>query len=165
MITNNTNLTAKKGASLVEILIASSVITLTLVVLISVYSMVAKFALSNVRVLKATVLVEEVTEVLGYMRDAGFNSNIASLVDDTTYRVYWDGTVWTIITAPVLLEERYDVSFALSPVYRDTNFNVISSGGTLDNNSRKVVITVAWREGVATSTKSAETYLFNVFNN
>lgn len=162
---NNVNFIKGRGASLVEIIIASSVITLTLVVLISVYSMVAKFALSNVRVLKATILAEEAVEVLGYMRDAGYASNIALLNNGTTYRIFWDGTKWISLTSSVLLEERYDVAFVLSPVYRDANFNVVSNGGTLDLGSRKAVITVSWREGQASSTKSLETYLFNTFNN
>lgn len=157
------------GFSMVEVIVASSIISVTLLVLVSVYSAVARYSLSNVRALKASQLVEESIEVLHYLRDSGYTRNIAQLTVGSTYYLYWDQTVgsgsWTATTSDILLENRYQVSFALSSVYRDTNFNVVSSGGTLDSGSRKAVVSISWREGTATTTKTGETYLFNIFNN
>ena len=153
------------GASLVEVVIASSIISLTLVTLVTVYSLVARYSLNNVRNLKATALVEEEAEVLGFLRDSGWTQNIASLSNNTTYRLYWNGTAWVVSTTAPLLENRYDVTFQLSPVYRNASFNVVTSGGTLDTGSRKAVLTVSWRESRATTTKTAEVYLFNIANN
>ncbi|MES2223372.1 MAG: prepilin-type N-terminal cleavage/methylation domain-containing protein [Patescibacteria group bacterium] len=157
------------GVSLVEVVIASSIISIALLVLVSVYSAVARYSLSNVRTLKATQLVEEGIEVLQYLRDSGYTKNIASLTNGNAYHLYWDANVnggtWTATTSNILLENRYQINFVLSPVSRDTNFNVVSSGGTVDTGSKKATVSVSWRESAATSTKSAETYLFNIFNN
>lgn len=157
------------GFSMVEVIVASSIISVTLLVLVSVYSAVARYSLSNVRALKASQLVEESIEVLHYLRDSGYTRNIAQLTVGSTYYLYWDQTVgsgsWTATTSDILLENRYQVSFALSSVYRDTNFDVVSSGGILDSGSRKAVVSISWREGAATTTKTGETYLFNIFNN
>ncbi len=154
---------------MIEVIIASSIISLTLFTLVSVYSAVARYSLSNVRALKATQLVEEGVEVLHYLRDSGYTANIASLTLGSTYHLYWDSTVgsgtWTATTTNIELENRYQIDFVLSAVSRDNNFNVVTSGGTTDNNSRKALITVSWKEGVSTTTKSGETYLFNIFNN
>lgn len=155
----------KSGASLVEVVIASSIISLTLVTLVTIYSLVARYSLNNVRNLKATALVEEEAEVLGFLRDSGWTRNIVSLSNNTTYRLYWNGTSWVASTTAPLLENRYDVTFILYPVYRNASFNVVTSGGTLDTGSRKAVLTVSWRESHATTTKTAEVYLFNIANN
>lgn len=158
-----------RGIGLAEIIIASSIISITLLVLVSVYSSVAKYSISNVRSLKATQLVEESIEVLKYLRDSGYTNNIASLSNGTTYHLFWDENVasgsWTATTSNILLENKYQINFVLSSVARDASFNVVTSGGTLDSGSRKATISVSWREGSATSTKTAETYLFNIFNN
>ena len=153
------------GVSLIEIVIASAIMSVTLVSLVSVYSAIEKYSFANVRSLKAIELAEEAGEVLRFMRDSGWTANIASLTNGTTYRTYWTGTAWTISTTAPLIESKYDVSFVLSAVNRDTNYNVVSSGGTLDTSSRKALISVAWKENNATSTKTSEEYLFNVFNN
>ncbi|MFA6050157.1 MAG: prepilin-type N-terminal cleavage/methylation domain-containing protein [Candidatus Paceibacterota bacterium] len=155
----------KKGVSLIEVVIATSIISLTLVTLVTVYSLVAKFSLSNVRAFKATGLAEESVEVLGYLRDVSWSQNISPLTLGTTYRLYWDGTTWTATTTAPLIESRYDVTFVLTSVYRDSNFNVVSSGGTLDSGSRKAAVNISWRDGSATTTKAIETYIFNTFNN
>jgi len=158
-----------KGLGLVEIIVASSIISVTLLVLVSVYSAVAQYSLSNVKTLKATQLVEEGVEVLSYLRDSGYTKNIASLTEGDTYYLYWDATVdsgsWTATTSNILLENKYQIDFILSPVYRDSDFNVVASGGTLDPGSRKVTVNVSWRQQSTINTKSTETYLFNIFNN
>jgi prepilin-type N-terminal cleavage/methylation domain-containing protein len=159
----------KNGVSLIEIIIASSIISITLLVLVSVYSSVARYSLSNIKVLKSTQLVEEGVEVLKYLRDSGYTNNIASLSNSTPYYLYWDQNIyagtWTATTSNILLENRYSISFTLYPVNRDASFNVVSSGGSLDSSSRRAVVNVSFREGNSTTTKTTETYIFNIFNN
>lgn len=159
----------KNGVSLVEIIIASSIISVTLLVLVSVYSLVARYSISNIKTLKATQLVEEGVEVLKYLRDSGYTQNIAPLANSTSYYLYWDQNIspglWTATTSNILLENRYEVKFVLSPVYRDSDFNVVSSGGSIDNDSKKATISVSYRESGATTTKSTEAYIFNIFDN
>lgn len=159
----------KSGIGLVEIIIASSIISITILVLLTVYTMVSKHSNYNIYTLKGSQIAEETIEVLKFLRDSGWNSNIETLSTNTTYHPYWNINLvpnrWTAVTSNILLENKYEVSFVLSDVYRDGSHNVVSSGGTLDNGSRKVNINVSWRQNGATSTKSMETYLFNIFNN
>lgn len=155
-----------RGVGLVEIVIASSIISLVLVAIVNVYSLVERRALANIKVLKGTELVEEGVEVVRFLRDSGWTSNIASLQVGTTYRLCCEeGVPWSISNSAPLIEDKYDRTIVISNVYRDSNFNVVSSGGTLDSGSRKVTVSVFWSEGAGTTTKTAETYLFNIFNN
>lgn len=157
------------GISLVEIVIASAIISLTISILLFIYVTVSRYSNNNIYVLKASQLGEETIEVLKFLRDSGWNKYISPLTIGTTYHPYWDTSYtpnrWTATTSNILLENKYQISFVLSNVYRDNNHNVVATGGSLDSGSRKVNVTVLWREGGATSTKSFETYLFNIFNN
>lgn len=159
----------KKGVGLVEIIVASSIISITVLVLLSVYTMVSNYSLTNIKQLKGAELAEETVEVLKFFRDSSWTKNIAPLTTGVTYHPYWNVTLvpkaWTATTSNILLENEYQVSFVLSNVNRDSNYNVVTSGGTLDAGSKKVNITVTWTDAGVTTTKKMETYLFNIFNN
>lgn len=159
----------KSGMGMVEIIVASSIISITLLVLVSVYSAVARYSVANVLTLKATQLSEEGVEVLKYLKDSGYTENLASLTLGDTYHLYWDvnvgGGSWTATTSNILLEDKYEIDFVLYPVYRDSNFDVVSSGGTVDPDSLRAVVNVIWHQYGSTNTKTKETYLFNIFDN
>ena len=151
--------------SIVEIVIGASIIAVALVVLVNSYTLIARYALSDTKVLKAAMLSEEGVEILKFMRDSGFAANIAPLTNGATYRFSWDDAKWTSTTVHSWIDSRFDRTFVLSAVNRDASNNVVSSGGTLDSGSKKATISVAWREGSATTTKTIEMYLFDIFNN
>lgn len=153
------------GLSLIEILIGSAIISVTLVSMVAAYAAVERYAFANMHALKATHLAEEGVEAIKFMRDSGWASNISSLSDNTAYHLYWDGSKWTSTTSEYYIDTKFDRVFTLSPVNRDGSYNVVSSGGSPDSNSRKATVTVSWRGYSATSTKVVEVYLFNIFNN
>lgn len=159
----------KSGFGLIEIVVASSIISLTIFTLLYVYTTVSKYSNSNVHSLKAIQLGEETVEILKYLRDSGWDQNIQSLTLGAEYHPYWDTDMtphtWTLTSSNILLEDKYEVSIVFSSVYRDPSHNVVSSGGTLDAESRKANINVSWRQNGATTTKSMETYIFNIFDN
>lgn len=159
----------KKGVGLIEVIIGSSIIALTISVLLFVYVLVSRFAMNNISTLKAVQLGEETVEVLKFLRSLSWQNQISPLAIGTTYHPYFDTNYspsrWTATTSNILLEDFYTVSFVLSSVYRDQSHNIVSSGGSLDSNSRKVNVSVSWRQEGATTTKSFESYLFNIFNN
>lgn len=158
-------LTSSCGISLVEIVIGASIVAVALVVLVNSYALTARYALSDTKVLKSAMLSEEGVEVLKFMRDSGWATNIAPLTNGTTYRFLWNGSKWVSATNAFFIDSRFDRTFVLSAVNRDASNNVVSSGGTFDSGSKKATISVAWREGSATTTKTIEMYLFNIFNN
>lgn len=159
-----------KGMTLVEVVVGATIIGTSIIFIVGVYSGLSRLSYRNTARVQAAMLAEEAVEALRTMRDAGWTANVASLPyttfgTTTTYRLIWDNTKWQATTSPVLIDGVFDRTFQIFPVNRDGAFNVVSTGGTEDTNSRRVVITISWREDNGTSTKSAETYLFNSFAN
>ena len=84
-----------------------------------------------------------------------------------TYYLYWTGTAWISTTTPQIIETVFTRSVVLSEVNRNGSDDIVTTGGSLDDWTRKVKVTVTWtsKANRATSTKSIETYITNLFNN
>lgn len=151
---------------LVEVLVASSLLTLILVSVGLYYKKVLDVSEDTTRHIQSGFLLEEGIEALKQMRDEGWTSTIASLTPGTTYYFLWNGSKWTTTSAPQKVENLFYRSFVLADVYRDGSDN-IASAGTLDPGTKKVSMKVEWRRqgGNATTTESAETYITNLFSN
>ncbi len=159
-----------KGSGMVEILIASGIISVVIMTIINVYSSLASISLLNTDKVQASFLLEEGAEAVRLLRDTSW-SNISSLTaSTTTYYLYWPvaatstSATWRATTTPQLVDEMRR-SFKVYTVSRDSNFDIVTSGGSNDAGSRRVVITVAWPTLYGTTTKSLEMYIFNTFNN
>ncbi len=154
-----------KGISVVEIVIASSVLLLAIVPIFGSFAVSLKSTLVNIPFVQGAFLLEEGNEALINMRDWGWASNIDTLTNGTTYRLsYLDGR-WQATTTNSFVDGEFDRSFTLSAVNRDSGNNVVSTGGSLDTGTRKVTVSISWREGNATTTKTMESYISNVFSN
>ena len=153
-----------KGIGLVEVLIATAIILITLSGLIAAYNFYLKNALLNLKTLQASLLAEEGIEALRSLRDTGFATQIVPLGTGTTHYFGWTGSTFTATTSNILIDGFYERKFVLDPVYRDSA-DKIAGGGTLDPNTKKVTVSVSWRVGNSTTTRSIATYLTNLFNN
>lgn len=157
-------LSKSKGVSLIEVIIASSIIATISIVVFSVFTLMNTQATQNTNLVQASMLVEEGVEAIRSMRDFGWSSNITTLTSGTTYGIAWNGTRFVSTTPGSFIDSKFDRTFVLSDVNRDSDFNIVLSGGTLDTGTKKVVVTVSWRQNNATTTKSLESYIFNSFN-
>ena len=50
------------------------------------------------------------------------------------------------------------------PVSRDVNDDIVSSGGTIDARTKKVVVTTTWTTGGVSNSKSLSFYIADIFN-
>lgn len=154
--------------SLVEILVAASIILGSVVSIVGVFGGLTSLSLNNTPRVQAAMLLDEGGEALRLMRDSGWAANIASLTDGVTYRFIWQNSSWKATTSVVMIDDFFDRTFVLSAVNRDAtthDIQVSTSTGVLDTGTRKATVTVSWREPTATTSKSVQTYLFNAFNN
>ncbi len=135
-----------KGMTLVEVVIAASIILGAVLALLAVHSLYIKTALANADRIKSVLLAEEGLEDIRFLRDSSWSVNIANLSATSTVI---DNFIRTI---------------TLSPVYRDANSDIASSG-TSDSNTKLVTSSVSWWAGSATSTKSLSTYITNLYGN
>ncbi|MEK7194327.1 MAG: hypothetical protein AAB660_01385 [Patescibacteria group bacterium] len=155
----------KKGMSLAEVVIAATVITVFLTALVGLYNLHLKVIFSSARQIKAGFLGEEGQEGIKFLRNISWSINIAPLTTGATYRLAWEGGKWVVISTGGYIDGLYDRTIVFDSVQRDAQSNIVSSGGTVDPNIRKVTVTTSWLERTATSTRVLTTYLVNLFDN
>lgn len=150
-----------RGAGLVEVLIAAAILVLIVVGIGSVYRLLIVSSREVVRGTQATLLAEEGLEAMRVLRDTSW-STIASSTVGTAYTLSWTGSAWSLATTPALVDGVFDRRVVLSRVYRD-NDDKIADSGTLDSGTYRIDVTVSWHTGSATTSRTAATYLGNVF--
>lgn len=149
------------GFGLIEVVIGASIITVSLVAMVFIFQGVVSLSQSNLRGVQAAFLAEEGLEVMRFFRNESW-SNLSDLDIGVDYALIFsslDG--WQIDEEPVLIDNLFDRRVRLEAVYRDGN-NQIAPSGTLDSESYKVVTSVAWQNGQATTTKAITSYLTNI---
>lgn len=149
------------GITLIEVVVAMSIITSILVVVgLSVQSYVA----ARAELLLSTqqlYLVEEGYEVVRAIRDSSW-SDIASLSLDTTYYLDIATTSIAIGSTPEIIDGSFAREISFASVYRDGADDVVASttpGATVDANMRLLTV----RVGSVTGTSSMQVLLANLF--
>jgi hypothetical protein len=99
-----------------------------------------------------------------FLRDSGWDANIATLSTTTTYRLYWTGSTWQATTTQQVTDGLFYRTLSISDVKRDANDD-IASVGTYDPNTKRIDVSVAWLARIGTTTKTAATYLTDLFGN
>ncbi|MCX6755747.1 MAG: type II secretion system protein [Candidatus Nomurabacteria bacterium] len=152
-----------QGFSLIEVLIATSVLGVLAVILMS--STNKGIILSNQALdeVQASFLLEEGSEAVKSLRDTNW-TNISGVTDNTNYYLAFNNTtnVWSLSATPSKVDSFTRV-IVFSPVYRDSNDDIASSG-TLDAGTKKVTVTTSWTSNGNTISKSVPFYISNIFN-
>lgn len=148
------------GFALVEVLVAVSIITGSVLATVNVAQKSIQTSRFSLHQAQATLLLEEGAEAVRSVRDTSW-IGISALTSGTLYYPTYVG-VWTLspTSTSVGLFTR-TVTFA--NVSRDANGDIVSSGGTSDTGTRQVTVTVSWPESGTTQTKSISFYVTNIF--
>ena len=162
---NNIKAPSHSGLTLVEVLVATSIILVFLLAFFGAYNLYLRAAFSNGEVVKAIGLAEEGVEALRFIRDSSWSIKIVPLSLDTDYYLIFQGGEWQTSSTNIFVDNLFERKVRLSAVYRDASRDIVSSGGTLDPDTRLVISSVSWLKAGATTTKSISTYLTNIFAN
>ncbi len=155
----------KKGFSLVELMVAISIASLILISMTQAVVVAVDTSERERHMIEALHLAEEGIEAVRAMRNTSWSANIQPLVNSSNYYAVTSGGNWLLNnTYPGLLLGQYERAIQFSQVFRDANDN-ISSSGVSDPKTRKMTVTVGWRERNATTTVVLETYLTNFLQN
>jgi Tfp pilus assembly protein PilV len=160
--------TKQKGMTLVEAMVGIAVISFVFLSLIGAYDRFFAAELDVQPTTKAAYLVEEGIEAVKILRDTSWSSNIASLSTTSTYYLSFatSTALWTKSTTENVIDSVFYRTFTISDLKRDaTTKDIVSSGGAYDPDSKQITISVSWRNGNGTSTKSVSTYITNLFSN
>ena len=154
---------AKKGMGLVEVVVGVSILAVAGVSLMLAFGFYVQTAAAAPRPIQAAFLEDEGMEAMRLLRDGSW-SNISSLTPGTPYYVSFNAstTVWTIGTAPKMIDSIFERKIVVASVNRDGSSN-ISASGTNDPNTKKITVSVSWSSRGATTTKQLVGYLTNLF--
>lgn len=154
----------KKGFSIIEIVIASAIITTAgMFIIISIQAYI-NVSSKNSKLIQTALLFEETAEVLQYMRDTSWSSNIENLNLNTDYYLHWNGSSYSVTSTPNLYQNLYTRKFELNSIERDAGDNITTSG-TNDPDTLKAIIKVSWPDKSTTTEKQTEILIHNVYDN
>lgn len=154
------------GFSLVEVVIGTSLILLSLTGLVAASSFYLKAGGKSTGNLKAAFLLQEGVEAVTLMRDDAW-SNLSSLAAKTPYHLSWNGAKWVATTTAILADNAFIRTFQLDAVYRrDSDKDIVASSSqdakTLDENTKELIVRVMSSSTPAIDA-SVVTYLANLF--
>lgn len=157
----------ERGFELVEIVVATGIISLSLLSVIVIASQALVISHRTLNTYQAATLLEEGAEAVHTIRDTDW-AELGVLTSGTTYYPYFDtGTnTWALTTSSADGEVgMFTRSVVLADVVRDNTTNAIDTVGTPDAGTRLVTVTVAWTEsdGRAVS-KTLALYLSDLFS-
>lgn len=151
----------EKGIGLLEILIASIVIVIGLLAIISFLIFSRGITFRVARSTEATSFAEEAIEAVRSMRDESWSS----VSTPGTYYPEIAGNKWTLsIADPGPLNNLYTRIVVIEDVLRDANDDISSSGAN-DTNTKKVTATVVWQESSNNRQVVLTTYITNFVGN
>jgi Tfp pilus assembly protein PilV len=157
---NNKAIFLKKGFFLVEVVVATAVIATVLVALLGAITKSVQVSSLALQKTQAAYLLDEGAEAVKFLRNASWNS-IADLEDNTAYYLAWNGSSWAITQTPQSVDA-FTRTITVSSVYRDASGDIISGGGTLDDGTRKVLISVSWQSAAGTVTETLPLYIADI---
>ena len=158
------NRSHEDGFNLVEIVIATGIISLSLVSIIAIAGRSIAVSHRSLNTYTAALLLEEGAEATRIVRDDGW-TGIASLVAGDTYYPVFDSATntWSLSTNPT---DGQVGMYTRSIVPSDVKRNVVDDidpSGTLDTGTRFFTETISWRESNGQiQTKSESFYLADI---
>lgn len=156
----------KKGFSLIEVLIACAIISVSIFALMSASTKGIELSKQALRQTQVSLLLEEGVEAVKSIRDDSW-ANISSLTLNTNYYLTFNtgSSKWSLGTvATADIDSLFTRTIVFSAVNRDSNDDIATSG-TLDPRTKKVSVVVSWPvSGGTTSTKNLDFYISDIFN-
>lgn len=150
-----------KGFTLIEVVVGAAIILLFISALSAALSLYVSILPDRVDNVKAQYLVQEGIEVVKYLRNEGWDTNIAALSNNTDYYLQLDAGAWSLTTTEQITDG-FTRTIVFSDMYRDGN-NDIATSGTLDLDGRLVTVTASWASG--TRSESLQTYITDILGN
>jgi hypothetical protein len=155
----------KKGISIVEIIIASGIIGISVVGIMGAIQVYLKIVYQNTRETQAVLYLDETAEILQYLRDVSYEDNFESVIENQEYTVFWNGTGYQLATTTITLPYEMNRSIQFFDVERDSSDQIVESGGDVDVDAKKALITVSWPYNNEAKSVSAEMLIHNIYAN
>jgi len=153
----------KKGISVVEVVIASSIISIFMMTVSSVYSNFVQLSYDNVNKTQSVFLLDEGVEAVKTMSAYSWDQ-VGSSTPDTDYYLVWQDNRWQSTTTSGMIDDFFIRKFKVQDVYRDpSTLNIVYTGGVSDINSKIISMQVLWNYKGRATTKEISFYVFNIY--
>ena len=151
---------SQKGISVIEVIVALSIIFVSFFSFLALAQYSLKFQDQSESKLEAINIAAETIEATRSVRNEDWN-NFSSLSLDVPYYPVISSNKWTLSsTDPGSINGVYDRWVIIEKVYRDANDN-ISSSGTEDDQTKKITAFVEWNDRGKIKQIDLITYLTN----
>ena len=154
------------GFTLVEVIVACAIITSSIFAVMSAAEKGITVSQDALKQMQGSLLLEEGAEAVKSIRDASW-TNISGLTLGSTYYLSYNNTtnLWSLSTTPTsTIDSTFTRTVTLAAVSRDTNDDIVSSGGTVDSRTKQITITLSWSDSPGvTITKTLSFYIADIF--
>jgi len=133
---------SSSGFGMIEMFVVLALIIGTFVAMLQLAVFERQSQVLASQSIKATILTEQAMEVTRSVRDKSWDDFFALSLDTAYYPVF-SANEWNLSLTNPGPTDIYMVSVQMSEVFRDDDHN-ISTSGTSDDQTRKVVATVTW---------------------
>jgi hypothetical protein len=143
----------RSGQLLIELLLAISIAS---IVLPTLFSMVIASREGNAQQeqrVKASALARETEEVVRSVREIGWDQ-FALYPLQTPLKIQRQGNVWSLVPGTETVQG-FTRTIRIESVNRDATGAVVTTGGTLDPSSRKILNEVSWSTPFTTSVETS----------
>lgn len=164
-----------RGFTLIEVIVATSIITVSMLALLQTSERGLTLSNSALRKSQASFLLQEGVEAVKSIRDNSW-VDIESLDLDTPYYLFYNTTTknWILdntTTTNLLghiptypIDEIFTRTVTISSVMRDEVYDIVETGGTIDISARKILVNTTWYSQGNTNSKDLIFYIFDIFN-
>lgn len=158
---------AQYGFGMVEIIIGAAVLSVSLLGIANFFQSTLVVSRTTSAMIQGGYLLEEGVEVVKLFRDEDYSSNISQFSTTTPTYLIWNGTAWATTTVNTFIDGKFERSIIAGEVARYEGGEAggdIAPSGVFDPNTKLITVTVAWQTKGATTTKTIQTYVTNIFN-
>lgn len=155
----------QKGISIVEIIVAAGILGVVVIGIAGAIQIYLKIVYQNTRETQAVILLDETAEALQSLRDVSYSSNFGSIDEQEEYTLFWNGTEYELGTSPITFQYDMTRTITFESVERDGSDQIVESGGTNDENTKKAIITISWPYTDTVKTITSEVLIHNTYDN
>jgi Tfp pilus assembly protein PilV len=152
---------SRKGSTLIEVVVASSILSVVCLTFLGVFSVLSHFHQKNMYSIKGGLLSEEGVEALRLMKSEDWNVLASVPAGEARYFALGTST-WSATSTPEIVDGAFYRTFRIYAVSRDESDDIVASGGTVDPNTLLVESSVSWNWRGATTTTAYKAYFTNI---
>lgn len=154
-----------KGFALIEVMIACALVATVTITLLSFAEKGLGLSSRSLRQVQATLIAEEGAEAVKTIRDANW-TNISNLTLNTNYYLSYNNStdVWSLSTTANSIDSIFTRAIVFNSVNRNSNNDIVGTGGTTDSGTIKVTVTVSWLSTEGANSKVLTLYITDIFS-